>query len=80
VLTWPRTLRAVLTPAELVTFLDTVLREQGGAVLAGSAPVGATTAGKQPGGISGQPAVLAAARKGAGWDYADSPTGCTSTG
>jgi hypothetical protein len=34
-------LRAVLTSAELVTFLDTVLREPGGAVVAGRASAGA---------------------------------------
>lgn len=44
--------RAVLTSTELVTFLDTVLREPDGAVLSGSALTGAVTAGKQPGGIS----------------------------
>jgi hypothetical protein len=56
--------RAVLTSAELVTFLDTVLRESGGAALAGAgagagtgtgtgtASAGATTAGSKPGGIS----------------------------
>ncbi|HEY5016484.1 MAG TPA: hypothetical protein VIJ82_22855 [Streptosporangiaceae bacterium] len=40
--------RAVLTSAELVTFLDTVLRQPDGSVLARSAPVGGETAsGKQ---------------------------------
>jgi hypothetical protein len=43
--------RAVLTSAELVTFLDTVLREPGGAAVAASASaaVKATTAGITPG-------------------------------
>jgi hypothetical protein len=43
--------RAVLTSAELVTFLDTVLKEPEGAGVVGSAPVGATISEK-PGGIS----------------------------
>jgi hypothetical protein len=44
-------LRAVLTSAELVTFLDTVLREPGGVAVAASASaaVKATTAGMTPG-------------------------------
>jgi hypothetical protein len=43
--------RAVLTSAELVTFLDTVLREPGGAAVAASASAAAkaTTAGISPG-------------------------------
>ena len=43
--------RAVLTSAELVTFLDTVLREPGGAAVAAStsAAAKATTAGMTPG-------------------------------
>jgi hypothetical protein len=43
--------RAVLTSAELVTFLDTVLREPGGAAVAASASAAAkaTTAGMTPG-------------------------------
>jgi hypothetical protein len=43
--------RAVLTSAELVTFLDTVLREPGGAAVAASASAAAkaTTAGITPG-------------------------------
>jgi hypothetical protein len=36
-------LRAVLTSAELVSFLDTVLREPGGAAVAGWVPAGAKT-------------------------------------
>ena len=41
--------RAVLTSAELVTFLDTVLAEPGGVPLAGPAPGSASAARKQPG-------------------------------
>ena len=40
-------LRAVLTSAELVTFLDTVLREPVGAAAAARAPAGAQAAGKK---------------------------------
>ena len=42
-------LRAVLTSAELVTFLDTVLAEPGGISLAGPAPGSAGAARTQPG-------------------------------
>ena len=41
--------RAVLTSAELVTFLDTVLAEPGGVPLAGPVPGSASAARKQPG-------------------------------
>jgi hypothetical protein len=41
--------RAVLTSAELVTFLDTVLEEPGGVTLPGPAPGSASTAGNQLG-------------------------------
>jgi hypothetical protein len=45
-------LRAVLTSAELVTFLDTVLREPAGAAAAARAPAGAQAAGKKLAGTS----------------------------
>ncbi len=48
-------LRAVLTSAELVTFLDTVLREPVGAAAAARAPAGAQEAGKKLAG-TGRPA------------------------
>ncbi len=41
--------RAVLTSAELMTFLDTVLEEPGGGSLAGPVPGSTSTAGKQLG-------------------------------
>ena len=48
-------LRAVLTSAELVTFLGTVLREPAGAAAAARAPAGAQAAGKKLAG-TGRPA------------------------
>jgi len=46
-------LRAVLTSAELVTFLDTVLKESAGGQASAREPAGARTAGDRPGSGAG---------------------------